>query len=162
MPPLSIFASKNLKYRSVVHLSDVRRQKEIYFDAQRLQLDVNYEILLDMSPELIDLWIIYQHFQAKWQSKYKVRDPIPHDVIERQFNVDHFTLIWNLSTSRIILFNFNNMRTENEYFYEGDKRFVKTNEQIKFVLKMKEGEVRHYKYLNENQDEFLRCNFVPI
>ena len=71
-------------------------------------------------------------------------------------------MVWNLSTSRIILFNFNNLRTENEYFYEGDKRYVKTNDTMKFVLKMKEGEVRHYKYLNENQDEFYRCNFVPI
>ena len=111
---------------------------------------MNYEILLDMSPEVIDLWMIYQHFQTKWQTKYKVRDPIPHDVIERQIHVEHFTLIWNLSTSRIILFNFNNMRTENEYFYEGDKRYVKTHDATKFVLKMKEGEVRHYKYLNEN------------
>ena len=80
-----------------------------------------------MSPELIDLKIIYEHFKNKWQSKYKVREPIPHDIIERKINIEHFTLIWNLSTSRIILFNFNNLVTENEYFTEGGKRYVKTH-----------------------------------
>jgi hypothetical protein len=33
MPPLALFASKNMKYESIVHLSDQRRKKEQYMSA---------------------------------------------------------------------------------------------------------------------------------
>jgi|APSaa5957512535_1039671.scaffolds.fasta_scaffold607914_1 hypothetical protein len=62
MPPLALLASKNMKYESIVHLSDKRRKKEQYMSAQKIQIDVNYEVFLDMSPEMIDFWLIHSHF----------------------------------------------------------------------------------------------------
>ena len=73
-PPLALFASNDLKYESIVHLSDKRRDKEQYLSALRIQINVNYEIFLDISSELVDLWIINQHFKRKWSSKYKIKE----------------------------------------------------------------------------------------
>ena len=111
MPRLAIFACKNLKYEILTHLSDVRRKIEQNFFAQRLQIDLNFEVLLDMSPLLIDFWFIHTHFKNKWTSKYKVREPIPFDVTSRKIDIKEFTLIWNLSTSRILSFNFKDFKS---------------------------------------------------
>jgi tRNA U34 5-carboxymethylaminomethyl modifying enzyme MnmG/GidA len=62
MPHLALFASKNLKYETVEHLDEHRRQKEQTLAVDRIQIDVNYEVYLDLSPELVDFWFIYKHF----------------------------------------------------------------------------------------------------
>jgi hypothetical protein len=60
MPQLALFACKNLNYEVITHLSETRRKKEQYISANKIQLNVNYEVFLDMSPEFIDLWFIQQ------------------------------------------------------------------------------------------------------
>jgi hypothetical protein len=68
-----------------------------------------------MSGEFIDLNIILKHFLNKWASKYKINHSIPSDLIERQFQVDDFTFIWNLSSTRFINLRFINLISENDY-----------------------------------------------
>ena len=138
MPPLALFASKNMKYESIVHLSDKRRKAEQYMSAQKIQIDVNYEVFLDMSPEMIDLWLIHSHFKKKWSSKYKVKEHIPCDVIERKLSIDDFTLIWNLSNSRIVSFKFRDLRSINDYFVVDNNKYVSIDGQKKFVVKSQE------------------------
>jgi hypothetical protein len=87
-----------------------------------------------MSPELIDFWFIFTHFQNKWNTKYKVRDPIPCDITERTIDIKEFTLIWNLSTSRILSFNFKEVKSMNEYLVIDGKNYVSKDGQQKLTL----------------------------
>ena len=41
---------------------------------EKIQVDINYEVMLDLSPDLIDLWFIFRHFSNKFDSKYKTKD----------------------------------------------------------------------------------------
>jgi len=72
-----------LKYATVIHQSDVRRDLEQNMVASSVSVNVNYEVALDLSPELIDLWILTKHFSTKWSSKYKTKPVIPRDIIKR-------------------------------------------------------------------------------
>ena len=68
--------------------------------------------------------MIYEHFKTKWNSKYKVSKNIPCDILERQIAVHDFTVNWNLSSSRFVNFTFKDLKTVNEYFTEGDTKYV--------------------------------------
>lgn len=129
----------------------MRQLKEIYFKAQKLQVNVNYEVYLDMSKEFIDFQFIYKHFKTKWNSKYKVREAIPCDLIERQLSIGELTLNWNLSSSRFVNFTFKDMKTVNEYIKVGDTNYVEMDgKQKRMVLSClaKEAFMIHYKFLS--------------
>lgn len=73
---------------------------------------MNYEALLDLSPELVDLWFIYQQFSNKWNSKYKFKESPDFDITENDVQIDNLNLIWNLSTSRFVSFKFKGIKSE--------------------------------------------------
>lgn len=169
MISLFLVGTKDFHFKSITHLSDKKRLKEIYLKAQRFQINVNYEVYLDMSKEFIDFSVIYQHFKTKWNSKYKVRKDIPCDLIERQMAIHDLTLNWNLSSQRFVNFTFKDLRTVNEYFQEGDTKYVECvdlsgGKQRRMILscKVREAFLTHYKFLANDVDEFYRCCFVPI
>jgi len=83
MPPLALFASKNLKIHRIVNLGEKKNTLSESISAEKVQLNINYEVILDLSPELIDLWFIHKHFINKFASKYIVRDIKPVDVTDR-------------------------------------------------------------------------------
>jgi len=124
MPPLALFASKNLSYETVTVLDDKRRKMEQSLKADKIQIDANAEALLDFSPELIDLWFIHKEFSNKWEKKYKIKDQIPCDISERSLAIDNFVLIWNLSTSRLVSFKFQSVSSENTYLTVDGEQYV--------------------------------------
>jgi len=77
----ALLLSKFIKYQSITYLSDLRRDVEKEFSSQKLSINVNYEVALDMARELNDFWFIYTHFKNKWNTKYKTKPNIPHDTI---------------------------------------------------------------------------------
>ena len=54
MISLYLLACTDLNFKTITHLSDKKKMKEIYMKMQRFQINVNYEVYLDMSKELID------------------------------------------------------------------------------------------------------------
>lgn len=111
---------------------------------------------------MTDFWFINKHFKNKWTSKYKVKEAIPSDIIERKIQVQDFTLIWNLSRTRFVNFNFKDLRSVDDYITINNKKYVSVDGQQKFVIKSKQAQMFHTKYESPNVDEFYRCCFVPI
>lgn len=40
-----------------------------------------------MEQKMTNFWFIGKHFKNKWTSKYKVKEPIQSDIIERKIQV---------------------------------------------------------------------------
>ena len=77
-----------------------------------------------MHRELVDMWIIFKHFQTKWDTKYRTRKQIPIDLLDRQIQIDDFNLIWNLSTSRFVNFSFKNLKSIDDFIDENGEKYV--------------------------------------
>lgn len=61
------------------------------------------EVVCDMVDTFNNLAIITEHFTNKWSQKYKSsKKVIPVEVTDRMIKFDDVSLIWNLSSSRII------------------------------------------------------------
>ena len=89
-----------------------------------------------MVSTFVDFSIITKQYVDKWNTKYKVRSSkktVPRDLIERDVSIGEFSLIWNLSSSRFVNFQWTNVRSVNEYFQSED-----SNTLVKDVIKEEE------------------------
>ena len=116
-------------------MSDKRRKTEEYLTSDKVQVNLNYELILDISAEVIDLKLILDHFKNKWSSKYRTKEPIPSDLVKREFAVEDFNFIWNLSSSRFISFTFKDLSHLDDFFLvNNSQKYVSTNSKLKFGL----------------------------
>ena len=66
LPPIALLVSSKLSYESVEHLGnveDLRRKMDKSFSVFKFQVNFNYEVFLDLSPDLINFYTVYQHFK---------------------------------------------------------------------------------------------------
>lgn len=73
------------------------------FDKCHLSLNLDY--LLSLAPEFIDLGVITKTYSRKWNLKYRVKDFIRKNIIERMhFNFTESQFLWYMSQSRFLVF----------------------------------------------------------
>lgn len=70
---LALFASKNLSISVVESLSEQSPHRFQQIQVEKIQFNLNFELVLDFSPDLIAYWCILKHYQNKWQSKYLIK-----------------------------------------------------------------------------------------
>lgn len=106
IPPMALLFGQNLNFSTITHLGEQRRQLEQYVNADKIHVNVNFEVIMDMSETFTDFQIIHKHFQTKWNKKYKISELASCDITERDIIIGDLKLFWNLSSSRLVALQF--------------------------------------------------------
>lgn len=88
LPMLALFASKNLSISVVENLSEEHPHRFQQIKVEKIQFNVNLELVLDFSNDLIAYWCIMKHYQNKWQSKYLFKQRREFQMAQNTFKID--------------------------------------------------------------------------
>jgi hypothetical protein len=75
-------------------------------------MNVNFEYVLDITRDILNMTFISKHFSRKWNTKFKVKES--KNVIISNFIIGfkETQMIWNLSQNRMIAYRVLDLETK--------------------------------------------------